>query len=469
MAPKSKALQAIADKAIADQLVEGDPAVKTTGLLQEAKDAKPVPVAAVTPTKAGVAALVPKPADPIIPAVAAPAAAVVSPPKPSPLLDAIKAPVVSPFKEYLKKANPAADPSKIDALDDEKLKALNPKGWTEFSGAKPAVAEPSPYPTTSSLAPGSNILAPAYTAHSDLAPGSNVLAPAIPASAPKVPIGMGTNPDGTVPPPSPLIAKPAPAPAPVIPQPDVIAPEAGQLEGDVGQGAAVPTAGQVEGDVGAGEAILPTPPEPHSGSSENPGSDAPSISPEDVKIAEKPKSPSDFGKNMKDLAVKYGVPLLDILQAFSYGRSGNTSATRLQTQTSAATAEAARKMEAEYAGKLQESGAKLTATNQAASQKSQQDFLAEQNKAREDFEKGQTSKQQEWQSTQEGKKQDWEDAKALTAQKAEKIMHDESLSMTEKVARIQAETSKAMVDLQNARIAERQKRVGDADITSYFQ
>ena len=46
MAPKSKALQAIADKAIADQLVEGDPAVKTTGLLQEAKDAKPVPVAA---------------------------------------------------------------------------------------------------------------------------------------------------------------------------------------------------------------------------------------------------------------------------------------------------------------------------------------------------------------------------------------------------------------------------------------
>ena len=49
MAPKSKALQAIADKAIADQLVGGDPAVKTTGLLQEAKDAKPVPVAAVTP------------------------------------------------------------------------------------------------------------------------------------------------------------------------------------------------------------------------------------------------------------------------------------------------------------------------------------------------------------------------------------------------------------------------------------
>lgn len=70
-------------------------------------------------------------------------------------------------------------------------------------------------------------------------------------------------------------------------------------------------------------------------------------------------APKSFGQMVGTIAQKAGIGLLDVLQAFAHGKSGDTTPTRLGVQMNADIAAKAKAMEAEYMQNLQDSRQKL--------------------------------------------------------------------------------------------------------------
>ena len=165
----------------------------------------------------------------------------------------------------------------------------------------------------------------------------------------------------------------AQAPAPKLPSPPVTppSPPPADIHGD-----AAPSTGTVstEGDAPTGR---PT--------------DVGGISSGDVKAVNN-SSGDDLKNKILDIAKKTGVGVLDILQAFAHGKSGDTSTTRLGQQISAETAAKAQKLQQDYMTDLEQKRNTL----QEKLQQSTQEFQGTQAEKKEAWDQARTDAQLAW-------------------------------------------------------------------------
>ena len=176
--------------------------------------------------------------------------------------------------------------------------------------------------------------------------------------------------------------------------------------------------------------------------------DATPVASSDAKDLAGATSPKKFGEVLKDLAGKYGVPLLDIMQAFAYGKSGNVTApTRLDTETANKLAMAAKKMEAEYLDKLEQGRMRLQQANQESLLTKQQSFAASQQAGAQTFAAGQNAQTQAFQMSENDKQRAWEQAKQDATLAAQAAGLDKTLTSEELRAKIAADTNKKYYEL----------------------
>jgi hypothetical protein len=100
------------------------------------------------------------------------------------------------------------------------------------------------------------------------------------------------------------------------------------------------------------------------------------------KLVEAAKKPASFLDTVGKLAKDFAVPVLQILQAYAYGRSGNLSApTSLKAEAAARIADASKKLEAEYMDRLETARVKLQHGNAKELQAGAQTFQGQESAA----------------------------------------------------------------------------------------